>query len=113
MSYPTGAAEEGALKLDFDRRLSAPSPALCSQLQLRDTDPLSVGTLVAVSSLDFGHKSYPNNECFGVSPGAVIHWGFSSSPAVLDFYVLGNSSEGAAWVIGVRENPGGPAIELR
>src|SRR4029077_20138564 len=30
---------EPANKSLIDRRLSAPSPALCSQLQLRDTDP--------------------------------------------------------------------------
>ena len=48
---------EPANKSLIDRRLSALSPALCSQLQLRDADPLSVGTLVTVSSLDFGHKS--------------------------------------------------------
>src|SRR5262249_54953585 len=36
---------EPANKSLIDRRLSAPSPALCRQLQLRDTDPLSVGTL--------------------------------------------------------------------
>jgi len=36
---------EPANKSLIDRRLSAPSPTLCSQLPLRETDPLSVGTL--------------------------------------------------------------------